>query len=179
VIRPVTRTGQPAPGFRVVPETDDTFQCQGDASQVAIDPNVRWCGSSATDTPACWKSAVPGTVLCLRDPLTHTLARIAYQLGFAPVAAPARPDPEALVLDDGTRCLVRDGGAWSRVPGHPSWYGWYSCGGGAAVYGPIAGHGIDRSAALWTVRVVTLHHSGTTATVRTRSVKAAYFVGTA
>lgn len=174
MIRPVTRTGQAARGYQVVREDDDNFQCLGAPSPVAVDPNIRQCGSSATDTVACWKSAVPSTVLCLRDPLTHTLVHIAYQGGFAPIAAPTHPDPQVLVLDDS----IRDGGAWNSVPGYPKWFGWYYCPGGADVYGPVAGHGIYRSASYWSVRTVTFHIRASP-TIRTHSVKAAYFVGSA
>jgi hypothetical protein len=178
VVRPVTAAGLPAHGYSVVREHDDGVLCTDGPSPVAVDANIRFCGSSATNTVACWKSAVPSTVLCLRDPRTHTLARISYQLRFAPTPAPAHPVPQALVLDDGTRCLVRDGGAWNLVAGHPSWVGWYYCPGAADVYGPLGGIGIDQTTRNWTVRTVTFP-AGKAPVVAMHSVETAYYVGTA
>jgi hypothetical protein len=175
VVRPVRADGTAVSGYRVAPESNGgPTQCQ-DASPVAVSRDIRFCGDSALDTVACWSSATPSYVLCLRSPFTRLLARIEYTGGFAPLAAPAHPSPQALVLDDGTRCVVRDGGAWDTVPGHPTWYGQYSCTGGVDVYGPIP-DGIDRTAPLWTVHTVS---DANTAVVRSRSVRSAYFVGTA
>lgn len=178
VVRPVTHSGLPAPGYSVVRERDDSFLCTDGPSPVAVDANIRFCGYSATNTVACWKSAVPTTVLCLRDPRTRTLARISYQLRFAPTAAPAHPVPQALVLDDGTRCLIRDGGAWNLLPGHPTWVGWYSCSGARDVYGPLGGNGIDQTTHNWTVHTVRFS-AGKAPTIVTHSVKTAYYVGSA
>ena len=162
-------------GYRVVPGSDGgPTPCQ-DPSPVAVSRNIRFCGDSALDTVACWASATPSHALCLRSPFSPVLTRIPYTGGFAPVAAPAHPSPLALVLDDGTRCLIRDGGAWDTVPGHPSWYGQYSCTGGVDVYGPIP-DGIDRTAPLWTVHTVA---ATDTSRISSHSVVSAYFVGTA
>jgi hypothetical protein len=175
VVRPVRDNGTPAAGFRVVRENDGEPVVCDDVSPVAVSGDIRFCGDSALDTVACWQSAAANYVLCLRDPRTHVLARIHITGGFRAIAAPARPAPQALVLDDGTRCLIRDGGAWSALPGHPNWYGDYGCNGNVEIYGP--GAGIDDSSSRWTVHAVTW--TGGRASVRTRSVVAAYFVGTA
>lgn len=175
-VRPVTSTGDPAPGYSVTNEAQASFACTGESSPVAVSPNIQFCGYSATDTVACWKSAVPASVLCLRDPLTKKLVRIKYTGQFAATPAPAHPAPQALVLDDDNRCLIRDGGAWDSVPSQPTWVGWYYCANHADVYGPMPGNGIDQTQPTWTVHTVT---PGEGATITNHSVTIAYFVGTA
>lgn len=175
VVRPVHGDGTAVSGYRVVPESDGgPTQCQ-DPSPVAVSRNIRFCGDSALDTVACWSSATPSHALCLRTPFSRVLARIPYTGGFAPLVAPAHPSPQALVLDDGTRCVIRDGGAWDTVPGHPTWFGAYSCTGGVDVYGPNP-DGVDRTAPLWTVHTL---QDTDTARIRSHTVISAYFVGTA
>jgi hypothetical protein len=175
-VRPVTSTGQPAPGYSVTNEDLASFSCTGKPSPVAVSPNIRFCGYSATNTVACWKSSVPATVLCLRDPLTRKLVRIKYTGQFAPTPAPAHPVPQALVLDDDNNCQIRDGGAWDYVPSQPTWVGWYYCAADTDVYGPKAGNGIDQTRPSWTVHTVV---RGGSAMITSHSVTTAYFVGTA
>jgi hypothetical protein len=172
-VRPVTSTGDPVPGYSVSDEPQVSFSCTGQSSPVAVSPNIRFCGYSATNTVACWKSSVPATVLCLRNPLVRKLVRVKYTGEFAPTSAPAHPSPQALVLDDDNRCQIRDGGAWDSVPSQPTWVGWYYCADGADVYGPIAGNGIDQTLPTWTVRTVA------DGEITTHSVTTGYFVGTA
>jgi hypothetical protein len=180
-VRPVTADGRPAPGYQVADESLGSVPCAEGASPVATSPDIRFCGDAGTNTVACWKSAFPSTMLCLRDPLQHVLARIKYQGTFAPAAAPTNPVPQEVVLDNGVACLIRDGGAWASLREHPNWVGWYSCRTGAndwsvGIYGPRTGNGIDETAPTWTVQ--TAAAAGTGPIVQ-RQVKIAYFVGTA
>jgi hypothetical protein len=186
-VRPVTAAGQPAAGYQVTTETWPDFTCTAGAfagaSPSAVGPDIRFCGPSASNTVACWKSAVPTTVLCLRDPFGHVLVRVTYAGTFAPVAAPANPAPQGLLLADGTRCLIRDGGAWSFLSQRPGWVGWYWCSNGSDVYGPQGGYGIDRSAPMWTVQTVdekTLNATtGASGPITEHAVTTAYYDGTA
>jgi hypothetical protein len=175
-VRPVTSAGDPAAGFSVTNEDQDSFTCTGETSPVAVSPNIRFCGYSATDTVACWKSSVPATVLCLRNPLTKKLVRIKYTGAFAPTAAPAHPAPQALVLNDDDQCQIRDGGAWATVPSQPTWVGWYYCASGKNIYGPMSGNGIDETSLTWAVHAVAPSGIGP---ITTHSVTTAYYVGTA
>ena len=69
----------------------------------------------------------------------------------------ATPDPFALVLDGGTRCTLRNGGAWGgRADGYEGVYGCDDPHAGLDVlWLPSQGAGtcIDRSSAVWTVKV--------------------------
>jgi hypothetical protein len=62
--------------------------------------------------------------------------------------------PFALLLDDGTQCRLRNGGAWgSRDDGLAGAYG---CNGESAVLTPLmdaSTPAVDRSHPLWTVKV--------------------------
>ena len=125
-------------------------------SPSAVAPNIYYCSPSAASASTCWPST-PGSLLCVNNPWDKQLYRVTYGGQLPPVQPTAAPDPFALVLDDGTRCLLRNGGAWS---GRPDGYvGGYGCGegGGAnpAVLCPEKQGGpcIDRSAPVWTVKV--------------------------
>jgi hypothetical protein len=74
--------------------------------------------------------------------------------------------------------LIRDGGAWASVAAHPSWIGFYYCPGGPDLFGPAAGNGIDQTTPTWIVHTVVVHLGGR-ATIRTETVRAAYYVGSA
>lgn len=184
-VRPVTADGRPVAGYQVSTESFPDLMCQDGAfpaSPVAVSPNIRWCGPSASYTVACWNSAVPSTVLCLRDPLKRVLVRIKYQGTFTPIAAPRNPVPEELVLDNGMACTIRAGGAGSRVNAHPDWVDYYYCNASGnqwpSISGPNGGNGIDRSAATWTVQLVTGAGTGSES-IASHEVVAAYYVGTA
>lgn len=174
VVRPVHSNGTPVAGYSVSHESIPGFTCSG-ASSGAVDPNIEWCGYSATYTVACWKSS-NHTVLCLRDPMRKHLVRIRYQGAFIPAAAPRHPSPQALALFSGNYCTVRDGGAWSDIAGHPNWYGTYGCQGNA-VYG--TGDGINRSVDPWTVHLVNNPANNTPHAIVVRAVMRAFYVGTA
>jgi hypothetical protein len=174
VVRPVHSNGTPVAGYTVSRESDPSFTCSG-ASANAVDPNIEFCGYSATYTPTCWKST-NHTVLCLRDPMRKHLVRIRYQGTFAPVAAPRHPSPQALALYSGNYCRVRDGGAWSTISGHPNWYGTYGCDHNA-IYG--TGDGINRSVNPWRVHVVNNPKNNTPNAIVVRGVKLAFYAGTA
>ena len=174
VVRPVHANGSPARGFTVSKESFPDFTCDQGASTVAVDANIRFCGSSLTYTVACWKSA-KHTVLCLRDPASKKLVRIRYTGHFSHVAAPKRVTPQALRLGNRAYCMIRGGGAWPTPVRHPSWVGYYSCAKGA-VYGPPNGDGINRSHKLWTVYTLAASGEGPASK---RRVLTAYYVGTA
>jgi hypothetical protein len=182
VVRPVDAAGHPAPGYTVETEAA-TGPVSCDApSPVAVDRDIRMCSPSAAYAIACWRSADPSWVLCLRDPLLHILARLPLAGAFSPVAAPARPSPQRIVLPEDISCVIRDGGAWEQLPSRPSWAGDYGCNMRESVHGPAGTDGIDRSRPLWTVREVpdsALGVAGTGRPITERPVTTAYFVGTA
>jgi hypothetical protein len=181
VIHPVTAAGRPAPGFSVSDGTD-TLDCSaGVASPVAVSGTVLSCFPTAEFAVACWRSLerVPGppAVLCLRDPSKPTLVRLPATGVGARALKPLQPrTPELIVLADGLRCLIRDGGAWSRPVSQPNWDGQFYCNDGKNSVFAAAAPGIDETGEQWTVQLGADDGSGALAT---EPVTKAYFVATA
>ena len=172
VVRPVDRLGHAVAGWTVKRQRGVTASCDG-ALPAAVSQNIVECFPTAEYLPACWKSG-RHTVLCLRDARTHTLVRVRYTGSLPQVSAPKRPSPLDLRLARHQACSLRIGGAWSTLPSHPAWLGFYSCDRGS-VYGPPTGDGINRSHQPWTVH---LWRRGTKQRVVVREVRTAYYVGT-
>ena len=176
-------SGQPINGYREAPSQSNVTavsECTT-PSPSAVADNVYYCSPSAADAGTCWPSA-PGSLLCVDNPWDMRVHRVTYGGALPPVRPTPTPDPFAMVLDDGTRCLLRNGGAWGgRDDGY---VGVYGCGDPSAnlavLWLPSQGPGtcIDRSAPVWTVNVGQL---GTPAThfpaPQTRAVAAAWFAG--
>jgi len=164
--------GQAINGFHEAPPSGSVSDCTT-PSPSATAENVYYCSPTAAGAGTCWPST-PGSLLCVDNPWDKRLHRVTYGGQLPPVQPTASPDPFALLLDGGTRCLFRNGGAWG---GRPDGYvGVYDCGGAAVLWLPSQGAGtcIDRSAAVWTVKVGQL---GADTPPQTRTVTAAWFAG--
>jgi hypothetical protein len=85
--------------------------------------------------------------------------------------------PLLIVLTDGTRCAIRDGGAWGTLTSHPKWNGSYSCSKHGVVWAPPHSkrYGVNESGASWTVHT---GPGGGSGGLTVRHIKRAYFVGT-
>ncbi|WP_420715879.1 hypothetical protein [Mycobacterium sp. 663a-19] len=174
--------GQPINGYREAPTRGNVFEVDDctTPSPSAVANNIYYCSPSAAGAGTCWP-ATAGSLLCVDNPWDRSLHRVAYRGSLPPVQATDTPDPFALALDDGTHCLLRNGGAWGgRDDGY---VGAYWCGDpGSNLYvlePPGRGTGsIDRSGPAWTVRVGQL---GTPTAhfppPRTRAVTSAWFAG--
>lgn len=179
VVRPVTSAGHVRSGFTVIGEPTGSVDCSvADPSPGAVNRNIEFCSPSAEYAIACWKAALAHHVLCMRDPRSHQVVRIPRLGAFAStdLAPFAQRAPLVMKLGDGDICSIRDGGAWSQLPGHPYLYGTYSCAHDGAVWASAsAPHlGVDESTAVWHVRTAQFGHS----TLITRHVVKAWFVGT-
>jgi hypothetical protein len=144
--------------------------------------DVYYCSPSAANAGTCWPST-PGSLLCVDDPWSKRLHRVSYGGQLPHVQPAATADPFALLLDDGTRCLLRNGGAWGgRDDGY---VGVYGCGDPssnvAVLWLPSQGAGscIDRDMP-WTVKVGQLGLPGEHfPPPQTRTVSTAWFAGAA
>ncbi|WP_242670363.1 hypothetical protein [Mycobacterium decipiens] len=179
----VGSNGQPINGFREAPAQGNVTaasDCTRPSPSATAD-NIYYCSPSAAGAGTCWPST-PGSLLCVDNPWGKRLHRVTYDGPLPPVRPIATPDPFALVLDDGTRCLLRNGGAWGgRDDGY---VGVYGCGDPSAnlavLWLPSQGPGtcIDRAAPVWTVKVGQL---GTPSThlppPQIRGVTTAWFAG--
>ncbi|OBH46531.1 hypothetical protein A5682_14910 [Mycobacterium mantenii] len=150
--------GEAINGYHVLSGPDNVGRASecSEPSPSAVADNVYYCSPSAAGAGTCWPST-PGSLLCVDNPWDRQLHRVMFDGQLPPVHATANPDPFALTLDDGTRCLLRNGGAWGgRADGY---VGVYGCGGAgsdlAVLWLPSQGAGscIDRSSAAWTVKV--------------------------
>ncbi len=175
--------GQPINGYQEAPSQGNVTNVTDctTPSPSAVAANIYYCSPSAAGAGTCWAST-PGSLLCVDNPWDKRLHRVTYGSPLPPVQPTATPDPFALTLDDGTRCLFRNGGAWGgRDDGY---VGVYGCGDPSAnlavLWLPSQGAGtcIDRSAPAWTVKVGQL---GTPTThfspPQIRAVTTAWFAG--
>lgn len=172
--------GQPINGYHESPTQGQVDACTT-PSPSAVADNIYYCSPSAAGAGTCWPST-PGSLLCVDNPWDKSLHRVTYGGSLPPVQATATPDPFALALDDGTHCLLRNGGAWGgRDDGYE---GAYWCGEPRAnlrvLWLPSQGAGsrIDRSTPAWTVKVGQL--GAPTAHFpppETRGVTSAWFAG--
>lgn len=179
VVRPVTSSGHASPGFTVRRQRKDQIDCsERDPSAGAVSRNIEQCSPSYEYAVACWKAAGHGQALCLRDPSTTRLAKIGTAGRFAATSRASRAQraPLLIELTDGTRCSIRDGGAWGVQKSHPKWFGTYSCSHHGVVWAPPKAHhyGVNESQPSWTVRTGSDHGR-----LVTRHIARAYFVGTA
>lgn len=144
----------------------------------AVADNVYACSPSAAGAATCWPSA-PGSLLCVDNPWEHLLHRVAYKGQLPPVQAPNSPQPFAVELDDGSRCLIRNGGAWgSRDDGYVGAY-WCGSGGNPPVLSAPGAHSfVDSSGPVWTVEVGQLGAPGIHfPPPRVHAVTSAWFAG--
>ena len=187
VLRPVDAQGNVQAGWtKDDSRRDSPIDCAfGSASPSPYDvtSGVRWCGGTADSGDACWPTAGGAYVLCLRDPFSKSLALIAATGATVPLEPrEGDPRPIGLVLDDGTQCRARIGGAWSSQVEHPDWVGYYYCKvpnqDFSAVWAPTSNgpdySGITKGPDGWTVWV-----GPSDGHLEPHKVATAYFVGMA
>jgi hypothetical protein len=180
---PIGPNGEPINGYREVSSQSnvtDVADCTT-PSPAAVADDIYYCSPSAADADACWPST-PGSLLCVDDPWNKELHRVSYADPLPHVQPVAAPQPFALLLDNGTRCRLRNGGAWGgRQDGY---VGAYGCGPAdsnlAVLVMPNQGvtSAIDRSMPVWTVKVGQL--GSATADFpppQTQTVTTAWFAG--
>ena len=152
----VSAKGQPLNGYHVVnrQSSPNLSGCSG-PSPAAAGNNIYACEPSEAAAEVCWPA--PASVLCLTDPWSKTLRRFPSPGALPAVGPPASPVPFAMLLDDGTRCLLPNGVDWGgRADGTVPIYG---CGLTGPTLGVLAppdwepGLAIDRTQPLWAVYV--------------------------
>ncbi|MGJ6127055.1 hypothetical protein QN239_31185 [Mycolicibacterium sp. Y3] len=171
--------GQPANGYRdTTPADANNTVSMCDASPSGADAGIYRCSPSAAGADVCWRST-GSTLLCVDDPWRKELHR-ATVTDVLPEAVPlSSPRPFALLLDDGTQCRIRNGGAWGGR--HDGLVGAYGCQGADAVLVATAdgAQPIDRSQPRWTVQVGPLGADNVSfPPPRTRGVTTAWFATT-
>lgn len=117
-------SGDPADGYTIVGDVGEVTCNTEFASPSAVSPTIYSCAPSAASADLCWPTY--GSMLCAWDPWGKELRR-AHPTNpmIPPVSVQDDPQPWALELTDGTRCRIRNGGAWGgRADGL---LGAYSC----------------------------------------------------
>jgi hypothetical protein len=180
---PVGPNGEPINGYREAPSqsnVNDVADCTT-PSPAAVADDIYACSPSAASADVCWP-ATPGSLLCVHDPWDEELHRVSYPDPLPQVQPVAQPQPFALLLDDNTRCRLRNGGAWGgRQDGYVGAYGCGAANSNLAVLAqPSQGAtaAIDRSMPVWTVKIGQL--GSPTAEFpppRTHTVTTAWFAG--
>lgn len=177
VVRPVTASGHAVNGWRVVKESGGVDCSFPQASPAAVDPDILFCSPDAAYAVACWRSATPHHVLCLRDARTHKLAKLPV-LGKIAHTTPYRiRGPLDLRLRNGLTCTLRAGGAGATLHQHPQWAVYYYCTHNQAIWAPMNAKnwGINRFHPVWTAHVGRADGTGK---VAVRRVARVWLVGT-
>ena len=122
---PVGLGGEPINGYREAASQGNVTAVSDctTSSPSAVADNIYYCSPSAAGAGTCWPSTAD-SLLCMTDPWDKQLHRVTYTGPLPHVQPPAVTDPFALLLDDGTRCFLRNGGAWGgRDDGYVGVYG--------------------------------------------------------
>lgn len=173
--------GEPVNGYTVINRqpSPNLSACPG-PSPAAVSNDIYACEPNQALAQVCWPG--PASVLCLVDPWSKELRRFPAPGALPAVSPPATPMPLALVLDDGTSCVLASGVDWGGrrdglVPA-------YVCDPRVISRGVLIDPGadplsaIDRSQPAWTVRVGQLGPRGTSfEPPRQQKVTTAWFAG--
>jgi hypothetical protein len=173
--------GEPVNGYTVINRqpSPNLSACPG-PSPAAVSNDIYACEPNQALAQVCWPG--PASVLCLVDPWSKELRRFPAPGALPAVSPPATPMPLALVLEDGTSCVLASGVDWGGrrdglVPA-------YVCDPRVISRGVLIDPGadplsaIDRSQPAWTVRVGQLGPRGTSfEPPRQQQVTTAWFAG--
>lgn len=154
MVTPFDAFGRIDGAWSVVADPQWTLDC-GQASPVAVGPNVQECGPGAAGAAVCWGQPGQHDVFCGDGPWDTSVRKLYSADPVVPVQAPVDPQPWGVVLIDGSRCTLINSGAWA--PGPDGTSPAYACtkdGRDSDLYVLAAGaQPIDRSAAVWTALV--------------------------
>jgi hypothetical protein len=173
--------GEPVNGYTVINRqpSPNLSACPG-PSPAAVSNDIYACEPNQALAQVCWPG--PASVLCLVDPWSKELRHFPAPGALPAVSPPATPMPLALVLDDGSSCVLASGVDWGGrrdglVPV-------YVCDPRVISRGVLIDPGadplsaIDRSQPAWTVRVGQLGPRGTSfEPPRQQKVTTAWFAG--
>lgn len=173
--------GEPVNGYTVINRqpSPNLSACPG-PSPAAIGNDIYACQPEQALAQVCWPA--PASVLCMVDPWSRELRRFPVPGELPAVSPPPTPMPLAMVLDDGTSCVLASGVDWGgRRDGLTSAY---VCDPRVISRGVVIEPGadpvsaIDRSQPAWTVRVGQLGPRGTSfEPPRQQAVVTAWFAG--
>ena len=179
VVRPVDQDERPIAGWKVkyVGGTEYGFNCYA-ASPAALRRGIEICGTTADNTPACWRGGWDYEVLCVHDIRRHVLYDYMTSSVWKSDKLVGPRTPLSLTLANGMRCSLRIGGAVDGLPNHPNWAIAYFCPKGKAVWAtPGDTDGVNRAHQLWSVLIA--RDDGKAGRATRVGVRRAVFVGIA
>jgi hypothetical protein len=167
--------GTPATGYTTDNKASTQLEADGCyPSFAAVSADIVSCAPTAAGANVCWVGPDRTALVCGMSPWEKRVLLYTAS-GPVPTAPPAvNPQPWGLVLADGSRCQIRNGGAW---PGRADDYnGAYSCEGPTEYVLANSDRYVDRSRPTWTVKVGELSASNDiSAPPKTMPVTTAYF----
>ncbi len=175
----VTRTGDPAAGFTVEAIDNPVEACA--ASPASTSKNMVSCSPSAAGADVCWVKPDRTNLLCGTSPWEKKLLPATSDRPIGAVTPPhSDPDPWGLVLADGARCRLRNGGSWGGRA--DDYVGAYFCDRGESEFvlvGPQSPESaVNKASPAWTVQVGALGGDGEAfPPPKTVRVVTAYFPG--
>ena len=145
--------GEPLDGYHVIDrQASANLSGCSRPSPAAVGNDIYSCDPSEAAAEVCWPA--PASLLCAVDPWSKTLRRFSSPGALPAVSPPASPMPFAVVLNDGTRCILPNGiDLGGRADGTVPIYG---CGQNLGVLAPPDWNpvdAIDKTRPLWAVFV--------------------------
>jgi hypothetical protein len=177
-LAPITKSGAPKTGYAVERGETEVDSC---TASPAGGKNVASCSPSAAGADVCWVASDRIWMLCGTDPWEKKLLEVKSTTRLEEMTPVADPAPWGLVLADGAKCRLRNGGSWGgRADG---FIGAYSCDRDEKEYVLVntytAEPTIKKIDPLWTVRIGPLGDPDTTfPPPPVVAVTTAYFAGT-
>ncbi len=177
-LSPVSRDGQERAGWTRSQslQTESGFCLP---SAVALDSGIYTCGPNALSANACFYVESTGVFYCPLSPFQREYRVFDFRDGFRAFDEEATY-PWGLELDDGRRCVARQGGAWGARA--DLYKAVYSCDSGdefiLVAPGESGADAVDDSGGKWTVRMGQMGVPGDDFPApRTVGVSAAYYAG--
>jgi hypothetical protein len=152
-VKAVDNNGNPAPGYTVDGDVGDV-DCFA-ASPTTTSPNIVICAPTAASADVCWVQPDRQTLLCGGDPWEKKLHRAHALQPIGHFAPESTPEPWGLVLANGYKCRIRNGGSWDGRA--DNYVGAYSCNGSTSnvvlTKQSSTGPTVNTSKPIWTVLV--------------------------
>jgi hypothetical protein len=151
-LAPVDKSSAPKTGYVVEQGQTDVDSC---VASPAGGKDVTSCSPSAAGADVCWVTSDRISMLCGTYPWEKKLIKVKSTTPIKGLTPVADPSPWALVLANGTKCRLRNGGSWGgRADG---FVGAYFCDRGEKEFVLVNPYTteptIKKVDPLWTVRV--------------------------
>ncbi|MBM7774427.1 pimeloyl-ACP methyl ester carboxylesterase [Actinokineospora baliensis] len=171
----VDKAGNSASGWTIEGESTEVEYCT--PSPASVGKDIVTCSPTAAGALACWVTPDRHTLLCGGYPWEKRLHKVVSSSEVPTTTPPTATEPWGVDLEDGAKCLLRNGGSWGgRADGY---VGAYSCDRGESEFilvGPGDQVAVNRLSPVWTVQVGALGADGEAfPPPTTKKIRTAYF----